>query len=299
MSGRDVEDDGQAESPTGVTESGSEAPGYAVVRTRILVPIVILSFLVLPFVAAFFWRDAFEVRDHLRLVNLLPGILSYMLLGVLLYWASLKAGVAHRFTFGRLPERPGAASFLLLGVPLVGISFLCLYIVFLPLSYIVPDLVQNMVLKELVLFSWNGAPDAILANIVSILVIVVLAPVMEEIFFRGFLLNRLNAKYGPVRAVVLSSLLFGLLHANILGATLLGAMLAIVHFRTRSLVAPILAHAGNNAVGFLLYLAAASGTRSYGVGLIDEFQAGWWTALVGAAVGIPWLIWFYRTYLVS
>jgi membrane protease YdiL (CAAX protease family) len=44
------------------------------------------------------------------------------------------------------------------------------------------------------------------------------APVMERIFFRGFVFGGLRGRFGPVPAAVASSLLLGLLHAGHPGA---------------------------------------------------------------------------------
>ena len=41
---------------------------------------------------------------------------------------------------------------------------------------------------------------------------ILFVPITEEILFRGFILGALEIAYGPVRAVVISSLFFGLWH---------------------------------------------------------------------------------------
>jgi len=73
----------------------------------------------------------------------------------------------------------------------------------------------------------------------------ILAPVFEEIMFRGFLLPSLT-RYFPVwGAIVLSSLLFSVAHlslSEVLPLTILGLVLGVVYTRSRNLLAPIIVH---------------------------------------------------------
>ena len=63
---------------------------------------------------------------------------------------------------------------------------------------------------------------------------------MEELVFRGFLLNRWLAKYGTRVGVGLSAGCFALLHSEILGAGVFAVILSLVYLRTHSLAGPIL-----------------------------------------------------------
>ncbi len=89
-----------------------------------------------------------------------------------------------------------------------------------------------------------------------ILLAVVMAPVFEEIVFRGIIQKGLiNKGMKPVTAILVSALVFGLVHANpwqFVGAVLLGYVLGIVYYKTKSLLMPILLHAFNNLCSSLL-----------------------------------------------
>ena len=77
----------------------------------------------------------------------------------------------------------------------------------------------------------------------------ILAPIGEEIFFRGFLFTSLLKERGLIVAYAASSLMFAVVHFNLpalLPILVLGAGLAIARQVTRSLVAPIVAHSLNN-----------------------------------------------------
>lgn len=90
--------------------------------------------------------------------------------------------------------------------------------------------------------------------------VVVGAPIAEELFFRGFVFGGLRNAMPVWAAVVLSSALFGLLHlssGNLAVAaqlTLFGAVLAVLYQRTDSLWTPIIAHAINNTLAFLVLI---------------------------------------------
>ena len=97
--------------------------------------------------------------------------------------------------------------------------------------------------------------ELLLANpVATFFTVVVMAPLTEEFFFRGLLLSGFERRYGPARAVVFSTILFCLAHANpvqVPATLLLGLYLGWITLRTRSLFPAILAHALNNLVGFL------------------------------------------------
>lgn len=85
-------------------------------------------------------------------------------------------------------------------------------------------------------------------NVLTAIQVVIVAPVMEEIVFRGFLFTRWSVRWGPVRALVFTSVLFGALHLDPIGAFGFGAMMVILYVRTGTLLVPIAAHMLNNGV---------------------------------------------------
>ena len=91
-----------------------------------------------------------------------------------------------------------------------------------------------------------------------VIMTVILAPILEEILFRGILMKGLvNNHVEPKKAIVLSALVFGAVHFNpwqFLGAFLLGLVLGLVYHKTRSLLMPILLHAFNNLTSALMML---------------------------------------------
>lgn len=84
---------------------------------------------------------------------------------------------------------------------------------------------------------------------------VVIIPIVEEAFFRGYLLDRLNAggAVTVVFAVAVSSLTFAALHGRILEAGIAGVVFSLIMLRRRNLIDAILCHATAN--GFIAVAA--------------------------------------------
>lgn len=89
----------------------------------------------------------------------------------------------------------------------------------------------------------------------GILAIALLGPVAEELCFRGAIVGgMLRRGHRPWVAVLVSSLLFGLVHFNpaqVPFATAMGLVLAVLYLRTGSLLLPILVHVVNNSLSVL------------------------------------------------
>ena len=83
----------------------------------------------------------------------------------------------------------------------------------------------------------------------------IVAPVTEELLFRGLLLRGLVRQFKSEIAILLSAGIFGVWHGNlpqIAGASVGGIVLGWLFLRTRSLWAPIIFHACHNATWVFL-----------------------------------------------
>jgi membrane protease YdiL (CAAX protease family) len=84
------------------------------------------------------------------------------------------------------------------------------------------------------------------------------APIGEEVFFRGLLYNSLKHRLNVTAAIVLSGLVFALIHLGplaVIGIFPMGMALAYVYEKTRSLWVTICMHATNNGLALVLALA--------------------------------------------
>lgn len=95
----------------------------------------------------------------------------------------------------------------------------------------------------------------------AIVTVVVMAPLFEEVIFRGVLLESTRAKYGVMAAWLVSSAVFGIVHVHptvAVNAFAIGLVLGFVYMRTDSLWSTIILHAVNNGIA---YLALVTGAR--------------------------------------
>ncbi len=279
----------------GLLPSGP-SPFFATIRGRSLLGMLLLAFVAPVVGAGLFWPQWLEVAAA-PLPDAVLGLISYGLLVVLLWNACRKAGVVYRLSPNTWPSRRQVWAYILLGIPLIAIAILGLYILYLPLSYVFPDFVVEWVLDAPPLIWWSGDPETLIASSINAIVLVIVAPVVEEVFFRGFLLSRWRQKYGVRRAVVLSSVVFAVLHIDFIGGVVFGTVLALIYIKTNSLIGPIIAHMANNGIVLLWVLVEGIVYGDISTISLDEFRMYWWLATLGAAVGVPWLVWFCRPLL--
>jgi membrane protease YdiL (CAAX protease family) len=96
----------------------------------------------------------------------------------------------------------------------------------------------------------NVAPEFALMDrtekLLMLIAAAIMAPIIEEIIFRGVLLGSLNKVLGMQRAVFISSLCFGLLHGTslvtVLFTALMGIILAYTYLAYGNLINNILVH---------------------------------------------------------
>lgn len=84
---------------------------------------------------------------------------------------------------------------------------------------------------------------------------VALAPLLEEVVFRGYIANGIQYAYGPIAAWITSSIIFGIAHGTAgpaVNATFCGFVLGFFYMRYRSLTLVIMLHAMNNLTACFL-----------------------------------------------
>jgi len=91
-------------------------------------------------------------------------------------------------------------------------------------------------------------------GISSFIVIVIAAPILEELIFRGIILKGLLTKYTPIKSIIISSLLFGIVHLNpwqFIAAMIIGVFSGWIYYKTKKLTLSILIHMVNNFFAFM------------------------------------------------
>jgi membrane protease YdiL (CAAX protease family) len=98
-----------------------------------------------------------------------------------------------------------------------------------------------------------GADRSTALLIMGALVVILVAPVCEELFFRGFLYRILRVRLPFWPAAIIDGVLFGLVHGSLVILPILvflGVVLCWVYERTGSLFATIAIHALNNTISY-------------------------------------------------
>ena len=98
----------------------------------------------------------------------------------------------------------------------------------------------------------------------SLFILVSIQPIAEEIFFRGFLLDKIGSYAGQNVAIFSTAILFGLAHMSygkiypVLFPMIMGVILAYVVIKTRNIYTSIFAHITFNITSFIIYFAFKS-----------------------------------------
>jgi membrane protease YdiL (CAAX protease family) len=147
-------------------------------------------------------------------------------------------------------------------------------------------LVVLLIAADMIPSSWHRAsePQTLPLKLITMLIAVVIGPCAEEICFRGLMFRRLLRHTRPVRAALISSFAFGLLHLDPVGSTLFAVAMVVLYVRTRSLWVPTLAHMLNNLLVSLTSVAGPS--------LVENLPA--WLLFALSAFCLPWLLWLLR-----
>jgi membrane protease YdiL (CAAX protease family) len=134
-----------------------------------------------------------------------------------------------------------------------------------------------------------GADEGTFGMIAAGFMVVCVAPVAEEFFFRGFFYRALRSRYTVLVAAAIDGLVFGVIHYDFSGAdallilpplAVLGFIFCLVYERTGSLYPVIALHALNNAIAYGVTVEDASVSLVLGplmvlaCALVPRAQAG-------------------------
>lgn len=90
--------------------------------------------------------------------------------------------------------------------------------------------------------------------IILIINVVILTPLLEEVFHRGIVFNYLKNKFSPVLTILFSGFLFALVHGNILliaSSFIPGLIFSYIYYKTDDIKYPILLHSLVNLFPFI------------------------------------------------
>jgi membrane protease YdiL (CAAX protease family) len=207
--------------------------------------------------------------------------LFYVGVGGVLLLRIRKARVDPERLFGPEPTK-ATLRLATVAIPLGILSLAGFWILFVPLSYAAPDFVRTWAIET----AMRHPADTLPVWIAHALIAVIVAPVVEEVLFRGVLMHRWALKWGTRTGVLVSSALFAIGHVELLGHFLFGLAMAALYLRTRSLWVPIAAHALNNFLVSALMLPGIFHPEKPEERMtLATLQSQWWVGLLVLVTG--------------
>lgn len=143
---------------------------------------------------------------------------------------------------------------------LIVVLFIAFYLINGLYQYVITVFHLNLQTNDQVIL--QQSKDAPFTTYATLLASVVVAPICEETFFRSFVFAGFLNRMPTIVAIVLSSFLFAIAHADLGSFAVLffiGLALAFVRWRTRSIWPGIILHLLNNGVGALVIVLVMAG----------------------------------------
>jgi len=198
----------------------------------------------------------------------------------------------HKINVRKMLLQPNSVDYipsLKFSVFIIIFSIATTYTLFYPLSYIWPEFVNYWFIDlPPIIYSNYNKEFPLLPNVLSFISLVVLAPIIEEFAFRGVLLHRWSQRWGMTSAILISSLLFGVVHPDVIGAFAFGVAMSIIYLKTQTLIVPIICHAFTNIIAMLSeagYITWLGINHRY---TIEDFRSEWPIALITTVIVIVW-----------
>lgn len=170
---------------------------------------------------------------HTALISIVTGVLTAVALFLFV--------IVRKKSFGRTVGINGRIHFKSLIFEALGISanfFVSLLMSFIPIS-------KELIEKYEELYSFIGQGNIV----IEILSVVVVAPIVEELVFRGFMYRTLRKTTPVWFSAIVVSVLFGIAHGNEISfvyTVFLGLLLVAVNEKSNSLLASVCVHMGFN-----------------------------------------------------
>lgn len=179
-----------------------------------------------------------NLTEYTTLITLISNILALAI--IWLFFKIRKKKLSGEIQLNKCPVKS------VLAAGLFGIGF----------GVVLNVLISIIPFSESMQNSFTDSYSALSAGnaVISFISVAILAPIVEEVFFRGLIYTRLKSGMNKIAAAVISSLLFGVMHGEIIWM-LIGFMsgLALVWIfeKTRSLLGCIAVHIANNTLSQL------------------------------------------------
>ena len=140
-------------------------------------------------------------------------------------------------------------------------------------------------------FFESGLPLSI--DLLNLILAIIVGPLMEEFVFRGLILQRLIFKFGTSTAIVVSSILFGVLHfESLLSASVFGLIMCLLFLQSRNVWIPVAIHTANYVMAVCLNVWQHNQEDPLTISQLIGLQ---WYYILALSV-TPIIIYFVRKY---
>lgn len=231
---------------------------------------LLVSYLVGPLVFSFVVHTAqkispkafSEIRTKIMVLQAITGILNFSFLALYLNWQDRRfvralfkdPSMKHTSIFTDVLM--GIFTWFIAFPGIVAINHIC--------DYINKDLFKVKAVDQVAVRYLKMSTGSYATFIIAIIVIIIVAPVIEEFIFRGCIQNFLRRKIGAKASIIVTALFFAFMHfsisqkaSNFPLITSLFAFslyLGFIYEKTRSLISPIVLHLTFNAVSVVRIL---------------------------------------------
>ncbi len=182
----------------------------------------------------------------LTFTGLAPGLDLLLLTSPIWLFVRLRRGAS----FSSYGIRRAAPRTLILG----GAAFLLMWPLTLVLAGLAIHLGNYLGLESVPVVPAGGSVNGskVIYRVVLAYTVFV-GPVVEEVYFRGFLYTGLRSRLSPILAALVAAGMFGLAHPDhrVLGTFLIGLLLVLLYEKTGNLLVPTLGHVFINLVAVI------------------------------------------------
>ena len=135
-------------------------------------------------------------------------------------------------------------------------------------------------------------PSDLVDLLVGFVTIALTPGICEEVMFRGMIMKSYEV-YGTRKAIILSSILFGLFHfnlQNLLGPIFLGILFGILATKTKSLLSSIVGHTANNTIALIIGFFTRNSQQNTADLIPDPGSLAYGAVALGVISFLLWLI---------
>ncbi len=263
---------------------------FRTLKTRWAIPWAILG-IVLTYAAVIITTPNLDFDRISPTGALLASNLFYVALVVWMVRQFRRHGVDFRRLLGRLPA--GYNWFAMLGIWLATVAFSAgaALVIGYAVSIIAPDELPWLLKDQLIIFDFgNAAYPAVFIG--SFLII---GPTVEEVLYRGVLINRWGIKWGFNIAIIAPVVIFGFGdYLGMVGAFMVGMVAAILYIRTRTLLVPIAMHVLNKLLVIIASLIFPRQGQLETATAVEAVQSTVLPGVILLLLATPVLVWYLR-----